>query len=234
MWILGIDTSTCIGSIALLNIDNSKREKIVSEFTLDVDTTHSFRLLPAVDIMLKFSEITVKNLDGIVVCIGPGSFTGIRIGISTANGLSNALNIPVAGVSSLEALAHNLFGVKGYICPIINARATEIYTSIYKSEIKEIHEIDCPRTIKTEDLSDYIDQKCKGNSKIFFIGDGASVYYKIIMKQLNKRAVFVPFYISSAKAGILASIGSRRITSEKYIFEKNIITPLYCRNPKFI
>ncbi|RKY01883.1 tRNA (adenosine(37)-N6)-threonylcarbamoyltransferase complex dimerization subunit type 1 TsaB, partial [Candidatus Poribacteria bacterium] len=126
MRVLGIDTSTTTGSIGLIDGD-----KVVAEHVLDVMETHSSRLMPAIDQMLKKAGLSIWDVDLIAVSKGPGSFTGLRVGVATAKGLAYALRKPIVGVPSLDVLA---FGVKffdGLICPLLDARRGEVYGAIY-------------------------------------------------------------------------------------------------------
>ena len=127
MKILGIDTSTPIGSVALID-----GESLVAEHTLNIVKAHSSRLMPAIDTVLKWGDITAEELDGCVVGIGPGSFTGIRIGIATIKSLCYALDKPIVGVSTLEAIAYNLRWTEGLICPLLDARRNESYGAIFR------------------------------------------------------------------------------------------------------
>ncbi len=127
MKILGIDTSTPIGSVALID-----GESLVAEHTLNIVKAHSSRLMPAIDTVLKWGDITAEELDGGAVGIGPGSFTGIRIGIATIKSLCYALDKPIIGVSTLEAIAYNLRWTEGLICPILDARRNESYGAIFR------------------------------------------------------------------------------------------------------
>lgn len=242
MWILGIETSTRTGSIALLN-----NEKIVSEFTLNTDAKYSSLLMPMIDMILKFSKITVKDINAAVVSIGPGSFTGLRIGLSTAYGLAQALEIPVIGIPSLEVLACSLYETHGLICPILSARSDEVYTAVYRADnhnnektsqskkkakdeniiLKELF----PSTaIKIENFIPILKQyNCEGEN-IFFVGEGAVAFNEILSASLGEKAIFVPSYLNYARAGILAGIGSRKLEYKNKIPDhENIITPLYCR-----
>ena len=127
MKILGIDTSTPIGSVALID-----GESLVAEHTLNIVKAHSSQLMPAIDTVLKWGDITADELDGCAVGIGPGSFTGIRIGIATIKSLCYALDKPIIGVSTLEAIAYNLRWTEGLICPILDARRNESYGAIFR------------------------------------------------------------------------------------------------------
>src|SRR5512142_3343836 len=111
MRILALDTSTLMGSIALMEISSEPgecpAEKVLGENTLRVESTHSERLMPSVRRLLQESAVSIKDVHGIAFALGPGSFTGLRIGAATVKGLAYALKIPVVGVSTLDALAQN-------------------------------------------------------------------------------------------------------------------------------
>ncbi|MBI5416772.1 tRNA (adenosine(37)-N6)-threonylcarbamoyltransferase complex dimerization subunit type 1 TsaB [Candidatus Poribacteria bacterium] len=225
MWILGIETSTRIGSLALLN-----NGKIINEITLNIDTSLSSNLLLALDTILKFSKINIKYINGVAVCVGPGSFTGVRIGIGTTMGIARALKIPCTGISTLEILANNLWGVNDYICPILKARNGEIYTALYEKSEFGLVTINHPIVIQIENFIPFLDKHCNENKKIFFIGDGVEACHKIIISNLEKIYEFVPDYLNSPRAGVLADLALKKLENKNN--SNNIIediNPLYCR-----
>ena len=129
MKILGIDTSTAVATVALMD-----DEKLIGEMTLNDKKTHSQKLMILIDYLLKMSETTLKDLDGIAVAVGPGSFTGLRIGITTAKALAHPLNLKIYEVSSLEALANNV-KTPSLVCPMMDARRNTVFTSLSGKEI---------------------------------------------------------------------------------------------------
>ena len=131
MKVLGIDTATMMGSIGLIDDEGA-----IAEYSLNIRATHSERLMPAIDRLLKDSGIMPKDIDGFAVSIGPGSFTGLRIGLATVKGFAMGCNKPVAAVSTLEALAFNLAYAEYLICPILDARRNEVYAAMFKSDGK--------------------------------------------------------------------------------------------------
>jgi tRNA threonylcarbamoyladenosine biosynthesis protein TsaB len=108
-------------------------ERLIVEGFLQTRKTHSERLLPLVDLWLREAEISLDDIDGIAVTVGPGSFTGLRIGLATAKGLAQATGKAIMGIPTLDALAMNLTGVRGLICPILDARKSEVYSAVYIS-----------------------------------------------------------------------------------------------------
>ena len=132
MKILAIDTSTKAGSVCLLNND-----EIIGELYFNLEKTHSERILPIIDYLLKFSKTDINEIDLFVSGIGPGSFTGIRIGLSIAKGFSFALKKPLIGVSSLDALANDVY-VKDEFISIIEGRNNEFFYAIFKRENQDL------------------------------------------------------------------------------------------------
>lgn len=128
MRVLGIDSATLVAGMAITD-----ELRVIVEGFLQTRKTHSERLLPLIDIWLREAEISLNEIDGIAVTIGPGSFTGLRIGMATAKGLAQATGKAIIGVPTLDALALNLAGASGFICPILDARKAEVYTAIYVS-----------------------------------------------------------------------------------------------------
>ena len=127
MRVLAVETSTLSGGAALLD-----GERIVGEYILDVRVTHSERLMAAIDQLLSDAGWTASDLEGIAVTVGPGSFTGLRVGLSTVKGLALALAIPVAAVPTLDAMAAMLPYAALPVCPVLDARKREVYTSLYR------------------------------------------------------------------------------------------------------
>lgn len=125
--LLAIETSTLAGGVALLDGD-----RLTGDYLLGVGVTHSERLLPAIERALSDAGWSPRDLGGLAVAIGPGSFTGLRVGISTAKGLALALDIPVAGVPTLDALALGLPFSALPVCPVLDARKAEVYACLYR------------------------------------------------------------------------------------------------------
>ena len=129
MRVLALETSTLAGGVALVD-----GERLVAEYVLDVSVTHSERLLSAIDRVLGDAGWTPRDLDGLAVSIGPGSFTGLRIGVSTAKGLALALRVPIAAVPTLDAMAAAVPWPALPLCPVVAARRDEVYASLYRHD----------------------------------------------------------------------------------------------------
>ncbi|MGI5892126.1 MAG: tRNA (adenosine(37)-N6)-threonylcarbamoyltransferase complex dimerization subunit type 1 TsaB [Bacillota bacterium] len=126
MFILAIDTAGKTSSVAL--VDESS---VVARIGLDLGKTHSQKLLPMVDALLQLAEISLADLDAVAVTVGPGSFTGLRIGLATVKAWSQALQLPLVAVGTLEAAAVAVSG-EGYVCPIFDARKNQVYCALFK------------------------------------------------------------------------------------------------------
>ena len=127
MRVLAVETSTLSGGVALL-----EDERIVGEYLLDVRSTHSERLMAGVDRLMADAGWPPEALDGLAVAVGPGSFTGLRIGLSAVKGLALALSVPIAAVPTLDALAAALPYAAWPVCPVLTARKGEVYASLYR------------------------------------------------------------------------------------------------------
>ncbi len=205
MKILGIDTSTPIGSVAVIDGDN-----LVAEHTLNIVQAHSSRLMPAIDGILKWSDITADTLDGCAVGIGPGSFTGIRIGVATIKSLCYALDKPIVGVSTLEAIAYNLRWTNGIICPLLDARRSEVYGAIFQggSEWQRLSEDLC---LSIEALLDRLDPHTSSNRTINFVGDGLATYGDVVRERLNERVHFADPIFNVPRGATIAHLGKQRL-----------------------
>ena len=205
MKILGIDTSTPIGSVAVIDGDN-----LVAEHTLNIVQAHSSRLMPAIDGILKWSDITADDLDGCAVGIGPGSFTGIRIGVATIKSLCYALDKPIVGVSTLEAVAYNLRWTNGLICPLLDARRSEIYGAIFRggTEWQRLSEDLC---LSIESFLDRLDTLTASDCPINFVGDGLLTYGDAVRERLGEKAHFADAIFNVPRGATIACLGAQRL-----------------------
>jgi tRNA threonylcarbamoyladenosine biosynthesis protein TsaB len=127
MRVLAVETSSLAGGVALLD-----DERLIAEYVLDVSVTHSERLMAAVDRVLDDARWTPRTLDALAVAVGPGSFTGLRIAVSTVKGLAVALGVPIAAVPTLDAMAATVPWAALPVCPVLDARKGEVYASLYR------------------------------------------------------------------------------------------------------
>jgi tRNA threonylcarbamoyladenosine biosynthesis protein TsaB len=182
MLILSLDTTTGSGSVALL--DNTR---LLIEINARSETTHSARLLRTVDFILKANGLEIKDIEGFAVAAGPGSFTGIRIGLSTVKAFAFASGKPVAPVSTLAALVLKLQESRGHLlCPLLDAKKGEIFAALFESRGKEFKEI-IPQDAYAPDRFFSL---LPAHRVIFFIGNGVEVYKDKILAYLKDKARF--------------------------------------------
>ena len=162
MRVLAVETSTLSGGAALLD-----GERIVGEYTLDVRMTHSERVMAAIDQLLTDAGWTARDLEGLAVSVGPGSFTGLRVGVSTVKGLALALSIPVAAVPTLDAMAAMLPFASLPVCPVLDARKREVYASRYRWDGLTMRREWEYLAIAPDDLARRLDEP------VIVVGDGA-------------------------------------------------------------
>ena len=147
MKILAIDSTAIVASVAICD-----DERLAALYTVNNGNTHSETLLPMVESALSQSKLTVDDIGLFAVSAGPGSFTGVRIGVSTVKGLAFGSDIHCIGVSTIEALAYNLKGSDGILCPVMNARRNQVYNALFKFEGERLVRL-CPdRAIAVKDL----------------------------------------------------------------------------------
>lgn len=168
--VLGIDSSSIVATIAVMN-----EEKLLSEYIVNNKKTHSEKMMVVLNQVLEDSGITVNDVDVVAVAKGPGSFTGIRIGMACAQGIAHALKKPMIGVNTLDGLAYNLMGTRDILCPMINAQRHEVYTSLYRWEQDELKRLWDYRLIKADKLLKEISAFDK---KVIVLGDGVHLLRK--------------------------------------------------------
>lgn len=170
MLILAFESSAKAASVALCD-----GEKLISQYTQCSALTHSRTLLPMAEDMLKNAEISLKDVDLIAVAHGPGSFTGIRIGVSTVKGLAWAADTPCVGVSTLEAMAWHGLAAGGYVCPVMDARRNQVYNAIFEIKDGKPQRLTEDRPIALSDLAEELRLL---NAPVFLVGDGAELSEK--------------------------------------------------------
>lgn len=190
--LLAIDTTSNVATAAVVDAT-----KCLGEMTLNDSKTHSQKMMPIIDSLLTELNLEVKDLQGIAVSKGPGSFTGLRIGMATAKAMGHALDLPVYTVSALEGLAYNVPAFDGLICPVIDARRDQVYAAIFRIRNGEIVRI-------LEDSSLSIDELLielqKNQEKVLFLGDGIVRFEEIIKEKLGNRSHFAPPHIRLQRA----------------------------------
>ncbi|HBX22598.1 MAG TPA: tRNA (adenosine(37)-N6)-threonylcarbamoyltransferase complex dimerization subunit type 1 TsaB [Desulfotomaculum sp.] len=205
MYVLGIEASTPVAATAV-----ATEGKILAERMVNNKRTHSVNLLPMVRDVLADAGIDKNKLDGIAVTTGPGSFTGLRIGMSTAKTLAMVLNLPVAGVPTLESLAYPLSGQAGLICPVLNARKNELYVALYRSNGKKLVTLLPAFAAGVKALASILETY---DEHITFLGDGLEAYQSELTELLKDQARFAPECAVFPRGAAVAELGLQLIKS---------------------
>ena len=249
MLILGMESSSLVASAALLS-----EEKLIAEFTVNNALTHSQTLMPMIDAVMKSAGKEMNELTAVAISRGPGSFTGLRIGSATAKGIGLALNVPLAEVPTLAALAYNLYGITDrIICPIMDARRSEVYSAAYVFE--EVHGgaeasgsaggtagADAGKNvlaIKTvldenagpvEELTDRLDKIIAdgGYKGVIFMGDGVPPYKELIAGRMRSEFSFAPEFLSRQRAAAVAAYGMKMFKQGRVVPADEHV-PVYLR-----
>ena len=196
MLIMALDSSGVTATAAIAAPD-----KIIAEYSVNNKLTHSQTLLPMLEEIRRMAGLDMKDLDAVALTGGPGSFTGLRIGSSTAKGIALALGIPVLSVPTLEAMAWNLIGREGLVCPMMDARRGQVYTGIYRSS--ETH----METVADQMAADAAEIAGKLNDlgeKVTILGDGADAYLDRLKETLTVPWEMAPVHLSRPRAGAVA------------------------------
>lgn len=199
MKILGIESSSMVASVALLT-----DELITVEYTVNYKKTHSQTLLPMIDTVASMVELDLSELDAIAVSGGPGSFTGLRIGAATAKGLGLALDKPLIHVPTVDALAYNMYGCEGLVCPMMDARRGQVYAGIYR--MKDGMEILKPQY--AADLEELLDELGRMGEPVVFLGDGVPVSLDAIRQSCRVNWRLAPPHMNRQRAASVAALGA--------------------------
>jgi tRNA threonylcarbamoyladenosine biosynthesis protein TsaB len=218
MKILSIETSTMLGGVAIVD----EQAGLVAETKLNVKTTHSERLMTAVDNTLQQSELSLNDIDVFAVAIGPGSFTGLRIGLSTAKGLSYSTGKPLVTVPTLDAFAWNFSYSMHPVCLMLDARRSEVYAAVYRWEENGFRTVLEAISVRPEKLLDKLEEK------ILFAGEGALLYKKRITDIMKDRAVFAGADKMVPSPANVAVLGLERAVRDEYAPAAETV-PLYIR-----
>lgn len=223
---LAIESTAGIASVA---VDRDGRKLAV--LTLDSGNTHSTTLLPMVKSALEMLSFKVSDVDLFVLSAGPGSFTGVRIGCATVKGLAFPFGTPCVGVSSLEAMAWNMKGVRGILCPVLDARRSTVYGAFFESDgvnpPKRLTE-DCD--IEASVLADRI--RKMSPAPVYLAGDGAP----IVRREYGEGLPEVPYLIATQSAAGVLDAGVHKYLAmsedEKKNLGADILVPVYLKKPQ--
>jgi tRNA threonylcarbamoyladenosine biosynthesis protein TsaB len=217
--ILALETATLVSSVALANSDT-----LVAELTLQTKMTHSEQLMPHVATVLEMAQVTLTDLSAIAVSIGPGSFTGLRIGLATAKALAYALKIPIIGVPTLEALAFGCSLPGIYLASLLDAQKNNVYQAVFQRqaegwrEVIPVHVLSC---------SEALDELAALSQPVAMLGEGAILYQQQI-KERGGNLFLPPPHLLMPRAGNVAFLGQQLLQQS---VQQGVMTlePLYIR-----
>ena len=219
MKILGIEASSNPASCAV-----SQDGRILAEFYLNNKKTHSQTLLGMIDSVKNILTLDLEELDAIAISKGPGSFTGLRIGSATAKGMAMALEKPIVEISTLEMMAFQHYGFEGIICPIMDARRSEVYVGMYRFSGEELVNVLGDQPLHIDDV---IEKVNSSNEKIMFLGDGVPVHRGTLDERLTVDHKYALGYHDMQHASALC------ILAERYA-EKGIFTDPDMHRPEYL
>ena len=204
MKILSVDTSTPTCTVGIVN-----GGRILAESVDYSGQTHARHLMGMIDSTLLASGISVQDIDGFAVVTGPGTFTGLRIGIGTIKGLAFALSKPVVGVTSLVALAAQADLPTKWVCSVMDARRNEVYYSLYVSEKGELQQVGNPLVAPPSELAKNVHESCQ------FIGNGARLYQEMFEAALGPLAQFSRSSLDTIQAGTIANLALKQFQNNE-------------------
>jgi tRNA threonylcarbamoyladenosine biosynthesis protein TsaB len=183
MKLLAIDTSNWPLGVAVI-----EEGKLIGEINTHLPKNHSLRLMPAIEELFEQLDIQPNQLDGIAVAQGPGSYTGIRIGVTTAKTLAWSLNLPLLGISSLQVIAQNRLDFQGRIIPLFDARRGQAYRGIYSYDAQQRIAVALEED-RLQLIADFLVELNETEDQLLFIGEGARQHFDQIQESLGDRAV---------------------------------------------
>lgn len=223
MRVLAVDTSSSVAAVAVLD-----EKELLGEYILNHKKTHSQKLVPMIDQILSSLELKTEDIDIFAAATGPGSFTGLRIGITTIKAMAFALKKPVVGIPSLDALAHNIQAGDTLICPIMDARNDQVFTALYRNNGTEQMKMTEYLGVEIHELIQLIKGK---NMKVIFNGDGVFVHEKLLKTELGENCSFAPLSHMLHRASSVAQLALLEAASRRTENCMDMV-PFYLRKPQ--
>ena len=218
MKILSLDSTAIVSTVAI-----TEDEKLLAQFSINNGNTHSETLLPMIESSLKVLKLTVDDIDLFACSAGPGSFTGVRIGAATIKGLAFDRNKPCAPVSSLDALAHNLLYTNGLVCPVMNARRSQLYNALFICDNGKLTRLCDDRLISVFDLEEELIKYT--DKKIYICGDGYDIVKNAFTKVKTEDTPLIHQYQSAYSVALCALEASK----QELLMTDIELSPVYLR-----
>lgn len=214
MKVLGIDTSNLVLSLAV-----TAEEKLLGEYTTNLKKNHSIRLMPSISMLMDELDLDPGELDAIAVAHGPGSYTGLRIGVTTAKTLAWSLGIPIVGISSLEAVASQVPYFPGVVTPLFDARRSQVYTALFENGKRVAED-------QIQLIEDWMDVLIEKGKRVLFLGDDAAIHRDSIIHRFGELAEFGHPEWNVPRASYIARAGGRLIQQGNPM-EVDVFVPQY-------
>ncbi len=219
--ILAINTSTQQFSIALMEENGA----LLAEYSMSSGSKNFGHFMPGIHFLLKSSRFSIENIRALVVAIGPGSYTGLRVGLSAAKGMAQGLQIPIIGVSSLEAMASQSAYTPYPVCPIIHSRKGEVFAALFSwRDDHEVTRIKQDACLKMDDLPSMIEDKT------LFLGNDFHIQGQLIKEVLDHKALLAPGHLWNLKASTVGALGLKRFVENDFDNIRDLV-PSYLRPP---
>ena len=217
MKILSLDTTAEVCSAAICD-----GERLIAEMTVNTGNTHSQTLLPVVEQIMKISETAIDDIDCFACSTGPGSFTGVRIGVATVKGIAYGRKKPCVSVSTLEALAYNIIGFDGILCPVMNARRNQVYNALFECSDGRMTRLCEDRALSIDELDEELSSIGK---PVYLVGDG----YDITLKGFKKTVVSpVPERMRYQSGYSVAKCALKKLDAGEILTDSELV-PIYLR-----
>lgn len=238
MRILGVDTATATASVALSDDGELLTEGLASTVEISGATSSELRgnhaeiVLPLVDSVLRKARIAIADLSGIAVSIGPGSFTGLRIGLATVKGIAYGWGLPVAGISTLLANATRVKRFDGIICSLLDARKGEVYIGLFRGGDRSVTRLSAEAVTPIECAIELIrSYESTDDDRVCIIGDGAKAYENVIVRAFGARLLRLGGDDSPSVASAVAELAHARMAVDS-VDDLGALEPVYLRSPE--
>ncbi len=222
MNILAVDTSATSASVCV-----AQENKIIGEFSINTSLTHSQTLVPMIEQVIDKTSVSLDNIDAIAVNAGPGSFTGVRIGVAAVKGIAFSRNIPCISVSTLESMAYNMLDSECIVCAVMDARCSQVYNALFRISNGKVERLVEDRALSLVDLK--LDLQ-KYSEKIILVGDGAEITFNYLENSLQN--VFLASVNNRIqKASSIACVAFEKMKNNETMIASELM-PVYLRLPQ--
>ena len=222
MTIIAIDSSAKAASVCIAN-----EEKIIGEFFINTSLTHSQTLMPMLEQLLKNTGMSVEQIGAVAVNAGPGSFTGVRIGVAAAKGLAFPKDLPCISVSTLESMAYNLLDCDCIVCAVMDARCSQVYNAMFKIKGNIAERLTEDRALSLSDL--LLDIK-NYDEKVLLVGDGAEISYEFLKNCASN--VFLAPQNKRVQTASSVALSALKMLAEDKTVSAGELMPVYLRLPQ--